>query len=130
MLLFLTRHHPAAGRSCGKGAAMYQTVQSGPGALPCADDVLYLRHDFLTGSLLPRFLPPPRGRDCSPASRPFKDRPSRRSFSIPRTQKGRCMRSALFFLKQHLVEGTDCPGYFSCPASPIQVCRASTILRA
>ena len=79
---------------------MYQTVQSGPGALPCADDILYLRHDFLTGSLLPRFLPAP-----AHAQRPF-------------------------FLKQHLVEGTDCPGYFSCPASPIQVCRASTILRA
>ena len=38
-----------AGRSCGKGAAMYQTVQSGPGALPCADDILYLRHDFHIG---------------------------------------------------------------------------------
>lgn len=130
MLLFLTRHHPAAGRSCGKGAVMYQTVQSGPGALPCADDILYLRHDFLTGSLLPRFLPAPARTGLLPRIPSLQGPPFAAVLFHPPDTKRALHAQRPFFLKQHLVEGTDCPGYFSCPASPIQVCRASTILRA
>ena len=62
----------------------------------------------MTGSMLPGFLSAPA-----------------RAGLLPRIHVQRP-----FFLKQHLWEGTDCPGYFSCSASPIQVCRASTILRA
>lgn len=51
-------------------------------------------------------------------------------FFIPRGHEKGAACAAPLFLKQHLREGTDCPGYFSCSASPIQVCRASTILRA
>ena len=91
---------------------MYQTVQSGPGALPCADDILYLRHDFLTGSLLPRFLPAPARTGLLPRIPSLQGPPfAAVLFHPPDTKRA---------LHAH----------FSCPASPIQVCRASTILRA
>ena len=94
---------------------VYQTVHSGPGALPCPAKGLYFFHVFMTGSMLPGFLSAPARAGLLPR--------------IP-SHQGPPFSDGPFFLKQHLWEGTDCPGYFSCSASPIQVCRASTILRA
>lgn len=85
----------------------------------------------MTGSMLPGFLSAPARAGLLPRipshqGPPFSDGP----FSSLMDTKRALHVQRPFFLKQHLWEGTDCPGYFSCSASPIQVCRASTILRA